>query len=74
MTAQKITEPSEPAPIAAQEHSEPGHHHHHHHHHDGACDHEHHPHAMPITRNAIKVGRNDPCSCGSGKKHKKCCL
>jgi len=20
-----------------------------------------------------KVGRNDPCSCGSGKKHKKCC-
>lgn len=22
----------------------------------------------------IKVGRNDPCSCGSGKKHKKCCM
>lgn len=21
-----------------------------------------------------KLGRNDPCSCGSGKKHKKCCL
>jgi hypothetical protein len=21
-----------------------------------------------------KVGRNDPCLCGSGKKHKKCCL
>jgi len=21
-----------------------------------------------------KIGRNDPCSCGSGKKHKKCCL
>ena len=20
-----------------------------------------------------KVGRNDPCSCGSGKKHKRCC-
>ncbi|MEW9122175.1 MAG: SEC-C metal-binding domain-containing protein [Thermotaleaceae bacterium] len=20
-----------------------------------------------------KIGRNDPCSCGSGKKHKKCC-
>jgi uncharacterized protein YecA (UPF0149 family) len=19
------------------------------------------------------VGRNDPCPCGSGKKHKKCC-
>jgi hypothetical protein len=22
---------------------------------------------------AIKVGRNDPCSCGSGKKFKHCC-
>ena len=22
---------------------------------------------------AGKVGRNDPCPCGSGKKHKKCC-
>lgn len=21
-----------------------------------------------------KVGRNDPCTCGSGKKYKKCCL
>jgi uncharacterized protein YchJ len=21
-----------------------------------------------------KVKRNDPCPCGSGKKHKKCCL
>jgi len=20
------------------------------------------------------LGRNDPCSCGSGKKYKKCCL
>lgn len=24
-------------------------------------------------RSAPKVGRNDPCSCGSGKKFKKCC-
>ena len=23
--------------------------------------------------NLNKVGRNDPCSCGSGKKYKKCC-
>ncbi|MBC8391880.1 MAG: SEC-C domain-containing protein, partial [Deltaproteobacteria bacterium] len=23
---------------------------------------------------APKVGRNDPCPCGSGKKFKKCCL
>lgn len=22
----------------------------------------------------LKVGRNDPCPCGSGKKYKKCCL
>jgi len=25
-------------------------------------------------RRAAKVGRNDPCPCGSGKKYKKCCL
>ena len=25
-------------------------------------------------RNEKKVGRNDPCICGSGKKYKKCCL
>ena len=22
---------------------------------------------------SVKVGRNDPCPCGSGKKYKKCC-
>ena len=22
----------------------------------------------------MKVGRNDPCPCGSGKKFKKCCI
>lgn len=27
----------------------------------------------PIQREAPKVGRNDPCPCGSGKKFKKCC-
>lgn len=26
-----------------------------------------------VPRKNIKIGRNDPCSCGSGKKHKKCC-
>ena len=26
------------------------------------------------VRSAPKVGRNDPCPCGSGKKYKKCCL
>jgi len=27
---------------------------------------------QPIRRTAPKVGRNDPCPCGSGKKYKKC--
>ncbi len=31
------------------------------------------PKRKPITRDAKKVGRNDPCPCGSGKKYKKCC-
>jgi len=26
-----------------------------------------------VKRESKKVGRNDPCSCGSGKKYKKCC-
>lgn len=24
-------------------------------------------------RQVVKIGRNDPCPCGSGRKHKKCC-
>ncbi len=27
----------------------------------------------PVVRSGPKVGRNDPCPCGSGKKFKKCC-
>ena len=27
-----------------------------------------------IERETPKVGRNDPCPCGSGNKYKKCCL
>ncbi|WP_022851433.1 preprotein translocase subunit SecA [Limisalsivibrio acetivorans] len=27
----------------------------------------------PVRRDQPKVGRNDPCPCGSGKKYKKCC-
>ena len=27
----------------------------------------------PYRRESPKVGRNDPCPCGSGKKYKKCC-
>jgi uncharacterized protein YecA (UPF0149 family) len=26
----------------------------------------------PLRRETPKVGRNDPCPCGSGKKYKKC--
>ncbi len=26
-----------------------------------------------VVRSGSKVGRNDPCPCGSGKKYKKCC-
>ncbi|HBA84193.1 MAG TPA: preprotein translocase subunit SecA [Verrucomicrobia bacterium] len=29
--------------------------------------------ATPFKRDDAKVGRNDPCPCGSGKKYKKCC-
>lgn len=28
---------------------------------------------QPIVKKEKKVGRNDPCPCGSGKKYKKCC-
>jgi len=26
-----------------------------------------------VVRGAAKIGRNDPCPCGSGNKYKKCC-
>ncbi len=41
-----------------------GHDHHHHHHHG----------AMAMPHRVVKIGRNDPCPCGSGKKYKKCCI
>ena len=28
---------------------------------------------QPVRNAGKKVGRNDPCPCGSGKKYKKCC-
>lgn len=33
----------------------------------------HHEPKTPVVRAEPKLGRNDPCSCGSGKKFKKCC-
>ena len=47
--------------------------------HGPGCDHDHdhaheHAHApQPYVREQPKVGRNEPCVCGSGKKFKKCC-
>ena len=32
------------------------------------------PHPETAVHTGPKVGRNDPCPCGSGKKYKKCCL
>jgi len=58
--------PPEHAPLAPAAHVHgPGcsHGHGHHHHHA----------AQAPVRVAPKAGRNDPCPCGSGKKHKKCC-
>lgn len=31
------------------------------------------PQQIPFVRESPKIGRNDPCPCGSGKKYKKCC-
>jgi SEC-C motif-containing protein len=31
------------------------------------------PQIQQVIRTSPKIGRNDPCPCGSGKKHKKCC-
>jgi uncharacterized protein YchJ len=48
--------------------------------HSEACGHDHshdQHHFAPVhtlRRAGPKVGRNDPCPCGSGKKHKKCCM
>ena len=64
---------------------DPTHHHHHYHQHGsgrdpGGFEPAHAPGSLnrgtrlaPLVREAAKVGRNDPCPCGSGKKHKKCC-
>ena len=31
------------------------------------------PEIVQVVRQGPKIGRNDPCPCGSGKKYKKCC-
>ena len=42
------------------------------HQHGPGCDHDHDPPQEPVRRAQPKIGRNDPCHCGSGKKFKKC--
>lgn len=32
------------------------------------------PAQQPVVRISPKIGRNEPCPCGSGQKYKKCCL
>ena len=44
----------------------------HEHEHGPDCDHDHGPPPEPFRRAEPKIGRNDPCHCGSGKKFKKC--
>ena len=39
--------------------------------HGSDCEHGHSV-QQPFRRDEPKVGRNDPCPCGSGKKYKKC--
>jgi tetratricopeptide (TPR) repeat protein len=31
------------------------------------------PYEKPVPVRVVKIGRNEPCPCGSGKKYKKCC-
>lgn len=49
-----------------QTHAEP-------HVHGPNCNHGHHHDLVPYVRATPKLGANDPCHCGSGKKFKKCC-
>lgn len=37
------------------------------------CHHHHHDERILPVRQGEKIGRNDPCPCGSGQKYKKCC-
>jgi len=50
------------------------HEHEHEHIHDENCGHNHHHHPQQPYVADVKIGRNDLCPCGSGKKFKKCCI
>ena len=55
---------------ALKQPKKPVHAHHHHHHGEGCGCHEN---SQTVKRATPKIGRNDKCPCGSGKKYKKCC-
>ncbi len=58
---------AQPKSTAPQSAPQPGHVH------RPDCNHEHGNEVLqPIRREEPKVGRNDPCHCGSGLKYKKC--
>lgn len=40
--------------------------------HEEGQGHHHHHKQETVVREGPKIGRNDPCNCGSGKKYKKC--
>lgn len=44
-----------------------------HSHKEGEGHQHHHSRPQTVVNEGPKVGRNDPCTCGSGKKFKKCC-
>jgi len=60
-----MEKPSEHSPHPADDEDESVHVH------GEACEHHHH---HPPQRFVTKIGRNEPCPCGSGRKYKKCCL
>lgn len=59
------SETSTDAAVESHQHNHVGHVH------GPGCSHHHHTHD-PVVRAEAKVGRNDPCPCGSQQKFKKC--
>jgi len=64
---------ADPNPEGHDHDHDHGHGHEHEHVHGPGCAHGDHDFVeMPYVREAPKVGRNEPCPCGSGKKYKRC--
>lgn len=67
---QMITAAHDMLPQAMQDYHYAGRHHQHHQH-GPHCRHGVEPAREPVR--STKIGRNEPCPCGSGRKYKKCC-